>query len=216
VASRRRGTKIANRRRPPPGGLPGELTKLWRTKSVGSFDCEFGYSCMGYEIAGALGAKMADPEREVIAFLGDGSYLMMNSEIYSSVLTGNKLILVVCENGGFAVIDRCQTDQGGKPFNNMFADCKIQQFVSVDFVQHALSMGAIAEKVRSISELEQAFTRAQLADRTTVIVIDVQAQHWSPGGAWWDIGVPEVSGRPEVREARAKIEAQRRGQRIGV
>jgi 3D-(3,5/4)-trihydroxycyclohexane-1,2-dione acylhydrolase (decyclizing) len=198
------------------GGLPGELNKLWRAKSVGSFDCEFGYSCMGYEIAGALGAKMAEPDREVIAFLGDGSYLMMNSEIYSSVLTGHKLILVVCDNGGFAVIDRLQTDQGGQSFNNMFSSCKIARFVPVDFVQHAQSMGAIAEKVDSISNLEEAFTRARSTDRTTVIVIDVQAQQWAPGGTWWDIGVPEVSERAAVRDARARLEDQRKGQRAGV
>jgi len=198
------------------GGLPGEICKNWRAKSVGSFDCEFGYSCMGYEIAGALGAKMANPDRDVIAFVGDGSYLMMNSEIYSTVLTGHKLILIVCDNGGFAVINRLQTDQGGKPFNNMFADCKVKDLFPVDFVKHAESMGARAEKVRSISELEQAFARAKAADRTAVIVIDVQAQQWTPGGAWWDIGVPEISERAEVREARARIEAQRAAQRVGV
>jgi 3D-(3,5/4)-trihydroxycyclohexane-1,2-dione acylhydrolase (decyclizing) len=198
------------------GGLPGELMKLWRAKSVGSFDCEFGYSCMGYEIAGALGAKMADPDREVIAFLGDGSYLMMNSEIYSSVLTGHKLILVVCDNHGFAVIERLQTDQGGKSFNNMFSDCKTERFVPVDFVRHATSMGAIAEKVGSISDLEHAFARARSADRTTIIVVEVQAQQWTPGGTWWDIGVPEVSEREAVREARARLEKQRTGQRAGV
>jgi 3D-(3,5/4)-trihydroxycyclohexane-1,2-dione acylhydrolase (decyclizing) len=198
------------------GGLPGELNKLWRAKSVGSVDCEFGYSCMGYEIAGALGAKMAEPDREVIAFLGDGSYLMMNSEIYSSVLTGHKLILVVCDNAGFAVIDRLQTDQGGQSFNNMFSSCKIARFVPVDFVQHAASMGAIAEKVDSISNLEAAFIRARSTDRTTVIVIDVQAQQWTPGGTWWDIGVPEVSERAAVRDARARLVDQRKGQRAGV
>ncbi len=198
------------------GGLPGELGKTWRAKSVGSFDCEFGYSCMGYEIAGALGAKMADPSGEVIAFVGDGSYLMMNSEIYSSVLTGYKLILIVCDNGGFAVIERLQIGQGGRGFNNMFSTSNVQQVFPVDFVKHAESMGAIAERVRSISELEQAFLRAKAADRTTAIVIEVQAQEWTPGGAWWDVGVPEVSDRVEVREATARLKAQRARQRFGV
>ena len=198
------------------GGLPGELAKLWRTKSVGSFDCEFGYSCMGYEIAGALGAKMAYPGREVVSFVGDGSYLMLNSEIYSSVLTGHKLILVVCDNAGFAVIDRLQTGQGGKSFNNMFRTSKIKQFVPVDFVEHARSMGAIAERVQSISELEQAFARAKSADRTVCIVINVAAQRWTPGGAWWDVGVPEVSPRREVLEAAASMAALRGHQRRGV
>ncbi len=191
------------------GGLPGELCKNWRVKSLGSFDCEFGYSCMGYEIAGAWGAKMANPERDVISFVGDGSYLMMNSDIYSSVLTGHKLILVLCDNGGFAVIDRLQTDQGGKSFNNFFADCKVEQLLEVNFAGHAASMGAIAETVHSISELEEAFFRAKRADRTSVIVIKVQGRQWTPGGAWWDIGVPEVSERAEVRAARARYDADR-------
>ena len=198
------------------GGLPGELAKLWRAKSVGSFDCEFGYSCMGYEIAGALGAKMADPSREVIAFVGDGSYLMMNSEIYSSVLTGHKLILIVCDNAGFAVIDRLQVGQGGKSFNNMFLTSKIERFVPVDFVQHAQSLGAVAERVQSVGELEQAFARAKAADRTACIVINVAAQRWTPGGSWWDVGVPEVSRREEVLQARDSMATERAHQRLGV
>ena len=175
------------------GGLPGELCKNWRAKSVGTFDCEFGFSCMGYEISGGWGAKMADPDRDVIAMIGDGSYLMMNSDIYSSVLTGHKLIVVVCDNGGFAVINRLQNFKGSKSFNNLIADCRIENLVEVDFQKHAESMGALAETVHSIGELEQAFTRAKKADRTTVIVIKVQAHQWTPGDAWWDVGVPEVS-----------------------
>ena len=198
------------------GGLPGELGKAWRAKAAGTFDCEYGYSCMGYEIAGALGAKMADPGRDVIAFVGDGSYLMMNSEIYSSVLTRHKLILIVCDNGGFAVIDRLQTGQGGKSFNNMLVDCKVEQVVPVDFMRHAESMGARAEKVRSLAELEQAFVRAKAADRTAVVVIEVAVQQWLPGGAWWDVGVPEVSERAAVREARARMDGERAAQRVGV
>lgn len=198
------------------GGFPGELCKNWRAKTVGSFDCEFGFSCMGYEIAGAWGAKMANPEREVIAFVGDGSYLMMNSDIYSSVLTGHKLIVIVCDNGGFAVINRLQNGKGGKSFNNLIADCRIEEHVSVDFARHAESMGAIAETVHSIAELEQAFQRARKNDRTTVIAIKVSAHDWTPGDAWWDVGVPEVSERAEVRAARADHEAARKKQRVGV
>jgi len=198
------------------GGLPGELCKNWRAKSVGSFDCEFGFSCMGYEIAGALGAKMANPERDVIAFVGDGSYLMMNSDIYTSVLTGHKLIVVVCDNGGFAIIERLQTGNGGKSFNNLFDDCRKQRFVPVDFARHAASMGAVAETVRSLAELPAAFRRAKAADRTAVIVIKVDAHQWTPGDAWWDVAVPEVSERAEVRAARAEHEAARKKQRVGV
>ncbi|HSR72610.1 MAG TPA: 3D-(3,5/4)-trihydroxycyclohexane-1,2-dione acylhydrolase (decyclizing), partial [Kiloniellales bacterium] len=198
------------------GGLPGELCKNWKAKTVGSFDCEFGYSCMGYEIAGAWGAKMANPGRDVVAFVGDGSYLMMNSDIYSSVLTGHKLIVVVCDNGGFAVIDRLQTFKGGKSFNNLLADCRVQALVEVDFAKHAESLGAVAETVQSIAELEQAFQRAKKADRTAVIVIKVQPHQWTPGDAWWDVGVPEVSERAEVRAARDAHDAARGRQRVGV
>jgi 3D-(3,5/4)-trihydroxycyclohexane-1,2-dione acylhydrolase (decyclizing) len=198
------------------GGLPGELNKNWRARTPGTFDCEFGYSCMGYEIAGAWGAKMANPDRDVIAFVGDGSYLMMNSDIYGSVLSGHKLIVVVCDNGGFAVIDRLQTFKGGKSFNNLLADCRVERLVDVDFAKHAESMGAVAETVRSIAELEAAFRRAKAADRTAVIVIKVDAHQWTPGDAWWDVGVPEVSERAEVRRARADHDAGRKKQRVGV
>ncbi len=198
------------------GGLPGELCQNWRAKSTSTFDCEFGYSCMGYEIAGAWGAKMANPDRDVIAMVGDGSYLMMNSDIYSTVLTGHKLIVVVMDNGGFAVINRLQNAKGSKSFNNLFADCRIERLVEVDFAKHAESMGALAETVHSIGDLEQAFARAKKADRTSVIVIKVQAHEWTPGDAWWEVGVPQVSTRREVRAARADFEKGKAKQRVGV
>jgi 3D-(3,5/4)-trihydroxycyclohexane-1,2-dione acylhydrolase (decyclizing) len=198
------------------GGLPGELCKNWKAKSVGTFDCEFGFSCMGYEIAGGLGAAMADPGRDVVVFCGDGSYLMMNSEIYSSVLTGHKMIVVVCDNGGFGVIDRLQTFKGGTSFNNLIKDCRIEHEIGVDFARHAESMGAIAERVSSVTELEAAFGRAKAADRTYVIAIRVHPSEWTPGDAWWDVGVPEVSRREAVQKARAEHEDGARRQRIGV
>lgn len=198
------------------GGLPGELCQNWRAKSTSTFDCEFGYSCMGYEIAGAWGAKMADPDRDVIAMVGDGSYLMMNSDIYSTVLTGHKLIVVVMDNGGFAVINRLQNAKGSKSFNNLIADSRIEHLTFVDFAKHAESMGAIAETVHSIGDLEQAFARAKKADRTSVIVIKVQSHEWTPGDAWWEVGVPEVSTRKEVRAARAEFEKGKAKQRVGV
>jgi 3D-(3,5/4)-trihydroxycyclohexane-1,2-dione acylhydrolase (decyclizing) len=198
------------------GGLPGELCKNWRAKSVGTFDCEFGFSCMGYEIAGGWGAKMAEPERDVIVFTGDGSYLMLNSDIYSSVMTGHKLIVVVCDNGGFAVINRLQNGKGSASFNNLLEDCRRVTDTKVDFARHAESMGARAEKVSSIGELEAAFKRAKAADRTSVIVIDVDAHAWTPGDAWWDVAVPEVSQRAAVRKARADHEQGAKRQRIGV
>jgi 3D-(3,5/4)-trihydroxycyclohexane-1,2-dione acylhydrolase (decyclizing) len=198
------------------GGLPGELCKNWKARSVGTFDCEFGFSCMGYEIAGGWGAAMANPERDVVVFAGDGSYLMINSDIYSSVLTGHKMIVVVCDNGGFAVINRLQNFKGSPSFNNMIKDCRIVNEVTVDFAAHAQSMGAISEAVQSVSELEAAFGRAKAADRTYVICIKVSGHDWTPGDAWWDVGVPEVSARESVRKARAEHEEGSKKQRIGV
>lgn len=196
------------------GGFPGEFCKNWRSREPGDFDCEFGYSCMGYEIAGALGARMARPKGEVFALVGDGSYLMMNSDILSSVMTGNKLIIVVCDNGGYAVIERLQTFKGGAPFNNRFASCRGEE-IEVDFAAHARSMGAQAETVRTVSELEAALQRARQADRTFVIAMKTHPAKWTPGDAWWDVGVPEESARKEVRAARAAHEAARKDQRPG-
>jgi 3D-(3,5/4)-trihydroxycyclohexane-1,2-dione acylhydrolase (decyclizing) len=198
------------------GGLPGELSKNWRVKAADSFDCEFGFSCMGYEIAGGWGLKMAHPERDVVVFVGDGSYLMMNSDIYSTVLTGHKLIVVVCDNGGYAVIDRLQNFKGGTSFNNLFEHCRGVRQVGVDFAGHARSLGALAERVTSIVELEQAFERAKAADRTYLIEIKVSATQWTPGDAWWDVGVPQVSARESVRDAAAQHAADKKKQRIGV
>jgi len=198
------------------GGFPGELNKHWRALGVGSFDCEYGFSCMGYEIGGAWGAAMALPERTVISFCGDGSYLMANSDIYSSVLSGHKFIVILCDNGGYAVINRLQEFKGGAPFNNLFEHSRFKELVYVDFVQHAQAMGARAEGVATLEELEQALERARAADRTTVIVTKTDPYTWTGGDAWWDVGVPEVSDSEEVRMAKAQHEAERKHQRLGV
>ncbi len=198
------------------GGLPGELTKGWRVKDPGTFDCEFGFSCMGYEIAGGWGAAMADPDRDVIVMTGDGSYLMMNSDIYSSALTGHKMIVIVCDNGGFAVINRLQNFKGVPSFNNLIKDSRVKEPFAVDFAKHAEAMGALTRHVESLADLEQAIDWAKANDRTTVISINTDAHTWTPGDAWWDVGVPEVSERDSVREARADHEKGRKGQRVGV
>jgi 3D-(3,5/4)-trihydroxycyclohexane-1,2-dione acylhydrolase (decyclizing) len=197
------------------GGLPAELNNGWRAKGVNSFDAEYGYSCMGYEISGGWGAKMALPDREVIVFVGDGSYLMMNSDLYSSVLTGHKLIVVVCDNGGFAVINRLQVNQGGRPFNNMFKDSRVKEVVDIDFAAHAASMGCLAETVHSIPELEAAFGRARAADQTYVIALRTHPNSWTEGGVFWEVAVPEVSDRAEVRAARAAMDEGKAAQRVG-
>jgi 3D-(3,5/4)-trihydroxycyclohexane-1,2-dione acylhydrolase (decyclizing) len=198
------------------GGFPGELCKNWRVKEPGTFDCEFGFSCMGYEIAGAWGAKMADESRDVIAFIGDGSYLMMNSDIYSTVLTGHKLIVVLCDNGGFAVINRLQNFKGVPSFNNQIEDCRIVRQVDVDFAAHAASMGALTRTVESLTDLEDAIRWAKTTDRTTVLVVKTDAYTWTPGDAWWDVGVPEVSERASVKKARKEHAEGRKKQRVGV
>ena len=198
------------------GGLPGELSMGWRSKGIGTFDSEYGYSTMGYEIAGAWGARIARPTGEVIAWVGDGSYLMMNSDIYSTVMTGQKVIFMVCDNGGYAVINRLQVNTGGAEFNNLLRNTHHERYFQVDFVQHAESMGAIAERVESVDALAAAFARARAADRTYVIVVPVSEYTWTEGGAWWEVGVPEVSERAKVRAAREDWAAKKQNQRVGV
>ncbi len=200
------------------GGLPGELCQNWRAKTAHTFDCEFGFSCMGYEIAGGWGTKMAlGDDRDVVVMVGDGSYQLMNCDIYSTVLTGHKLIVIVCDNGGFSVIERLQTAKGGAKFNNRYETVRKERFVEFDFVKHAEAMGAMAEQVTSIADLEQAFARAKANDRTTVISIKVSHNEWTPGFGWWDVGVPEVSQRDSVNAATKEHTADRASkQRVGV
>ena len=191
------------------GGLPGELHKLWQASALGTYHLEYGYSCMGYEIAGGLGVKLARPEREVFVLVGDGSYLMMNSEIATSVMLGFKLNVVVLDNGGFGCIDRLQRATGSEPFNNLAADR------GIDFRAHAESLGAYAVQVTGIAELETALRQALAADRTSVVVIHTDPRMaTSAGGHWWDVGVPEVSSRPQVNAARRNYETSRAAQRL--
>ncbi|MGZ2259045.1 3D-(3,5/4)-trihydroxycyclohexane-1,2-dione acylhydrolase (decyclizing) [Roseobacter sp. A03A-229] len=205
------------------GGLPAEVTANWRTLDPGTVDVEFGFSCMGYEIAGAWGARIAqsqrEPERDTITFCGDGSYLMLNSDIYSSVLTGQKLIILLLDNGGFAVINKLQNNTGNESFNNLIADCPtVAEPFAVDFEAHAASMGAHAETVENPAELGEAFKRAQAADKTSVIVMKVDAyEGWTTQGhTWWECGTPQVSTSEKVRTAHADWESARPRQRKGV
>jgi len=198
------------------GGLPGELHKLWRPGAVGGYHVEYGFSCMGYEIAGGLGVKMAEPDREVVVVIGDGSYLMMNSEIATAVMLGLKLILVINDNRGFGCINRLQKATGGAPFNNLLRDARHEQMPNVDFVAHAASLGAKAVKVSSIAELETAFKAAKAAKGVQAIVIDTDPlQSTDAGGTWWEVAVPEVSARAEVDAARKLYEIALPRQRLG-
>lgn len=188
------------------GGLPGELHKLWRTDRVGGYHLEYGYSCMGYEIAGGMGVKMACPDRDVIVLVGDGSYMMLNSELASSVMLGHKIIVVVLDNGGYGCINRLQVSTGGAPFNNLFGDCVAADDGAplLDFARHASAMGAASEHVENLAELELAVGRAKAADRSYLISLRTDPDQSSGGGFWWDVAVPEVSGRAEVTAARAE------------
>ncbi len=195
------------------GGLPGELHKHWQASEPGGYHLEYGYSCMGYEIAGGLGVKMAQPGREVIVLVGDGSYLMLNSEIATSVMLGLKLTIVVLDNRGFACISRLQQATGGAGFNNLLQDARHATLPAIDFAAHAASLGALAEKVDGLAGLASALERARVATRTVVLAIDTDPMPATDaGGHWWDVAVPEVSDRSEVQRARAAYEQARRAQ----
>src|SRR6185437_9620355 len=135
------------------GGLPGELHKLWRPARAGGYHVEYGFSCMGYEIAGGLGVKLAQPEREVVVMVGDGSYLMLNSEIATAAMRGLKLVIVLLDNRGFGCINRLQKATGGAPFNNLLADTPGQDLAPIDFAAHAAALGAASEKVPDMDAL---------------------------------------------------------------
>ncbi|MEY4677340.1 MAG: hypothetical protein RI992_55, partial [Actinomycetota bacterium] len=186
------------------GGLPGELNNNWLSKSLDSFDCEYGYSCMGYEVAGAWGAalalKNAGRTGKVISMVGDGSYLMMNSEILSAVNNGDSLVYILCDNGGYAVIQRLQTSNGSKSYRTMFNDSDLNKPFDVDFVAHANSMGAKAKKI-TIQSLKDEFIAAKKNSGVTVLVIDTHPSKWTEGGAFWEVGVSGVSSEPEIQNA---------------
>jgi 3D-(3,5/4)-trihydroxycyclohexane-1,2-dione acylhydrolase (decyclizing) len=206
------------------GGIPGEVQKGWRVKAPNTFDLEFGFSCMGYEIAAGWGCALAQSGPggmggTPIVMLGDGTYMMMNSDIYSTVLSGHKMIVVVCDNGGYAVISRLQQFKGVPGFNNLLKDCRITDKANplhVDFAAHAAAMGALSRRCESLADLEAALEWARGNDRTTVITIVTDAYAWVPGDADWDVGVPEVSDSDSVHKARAHQEEIRAKQRVGV
>ena len=199
------------------GGLPGEVNVNWASKGIATVDTEYGFSCMGYEIAGAWGAAFARTSGQIYALVGDGSFLMLNSDIYSSVLSGKKFILVVCDNEGYAVIERLQVGQGGASYNNMLSDARGPgSSVRVDFHAHAQALGALTFTVGDMEEFRNALAAARDADRTTVIVTKVRASDWTLGGAFWEVGVPTTSDRPGVIAARIAMDEGLVNQRRGV
>lgn len=199
------------------GTLPAELHKLWRATLPGNYHMDYGYSCMGYEIAGGLGVKMARPNQEVIVMVGDGSYMMMNSELATSVLLGQKLIIVVLDNRGYGCIERLQLKSGSPSFNNMLDDCVPEggKRSTIDFAMHARSMGAEAVHVKDVAELKSAMARARAATHTCVLVIDTtHSRITEEGGCWWEVAIPEVSERPEVHAAHSRYLAAKQNQRV--
>lgn len=198
------------------GGLPGELNNNWLAKGVATFDCEYGFSCMGYEISGAFGAAIAQQDRKkrgrVFAMTGDGSYLMLNSDIYSAVLHRYPMTLIVCDNGGYAVISRLQVNNGADSFRTMLTENA--DVPRVDFEAHAASMGADAYRVKTIAELSKTLIETRESDRVVVIVIETAPTVWTEGGAFWEVSVPEISDKPLVQQARRLLDEEKKKQRI--
>ncbi|MEU2038287.1 3D-(3,5/4)-trihydroxycyclohexane-1,2-dione acylhydrolase (decyclizing) [Nocardia niwae] len=194
------------------GGLPGELIGGWRaTGGAPAMDVEYGFSCMGYELAGAWGAAMARTGGVVTTLLGDGSYLMLNSELFSAAFAGHPFVAVVCDNDGYAVIARLQEGQGGEPFNNFYADCRstLEQPPRVDFAAHAAALGCCVFTAADLDELRDAYERARAAARVerrpAVLVVRTRPSAWTDAGAWWEVGVPEhLTGRAAYDEAKPR------------
>ena len=198
------------------GGLVGEVVQIWKPKQKNTFETEWGFSCMGYEISGALGIKMAKPDQDVIVFVGDGSYLLANSDIYSSVIYDKKLIIVVCDNGGHMVINRLQLAKGGKEYICNLRAARASNLQFVDFEAHAKSMGANGETVSSTSELEAAFLRAKKSDKTYVISLITDGYQWLDGTSFWESPTLEVHSTEENKKAYTDFTEGKNKQRKGV
>jgi 3D-(3,5/4)-trihydroxycyclohexane-1,2-dione acylhydrolase (decyclizing) len=191
------------------GSLPGDLHKLWRARQPNTYHLEYGYSCMGYEIAGGLGVKMADPSRDVIVMVGDGSYLMMAQEIVTSVQDGHKLIIVLLDSSGYASIGGLSRSIGSGGFGTQF-----EYDVPIDLAANAESLGAIVFRANDRAAFDAALQAARSADRTAVIYARVDPLQGLPGyESWWDVPIAEVSDQPEVRSARSAWEVRQNARR---
>ena len=198
------------------GSMPGELHKLWRVGMTDGYHMEYGFSCMGYEVAAGLGVHLADPSRPNVVFAGDGSYLMANSELATAVMMGASMTLIITDNRGFGCINRLQAGTGGAAFNNLFADSHHEVMPEIDFVAHAGSMGARAVKAHSIAELEELVSQSIKKQGVDVIVIDTDpGPSTEAGGTWWDVGVPDISNRQSVMDAHQNHQSGRDKQAKG-
>ena len=200
------------------GSLPGDLHKLWRTRQPGGYHLEYGYSCMGYEIAGGLGAKMANPNREVYVMVGDGSYLMMAQEIVTSIQEGYKLNIVLLDNHGFSSIGGLSRGSGNAGLGTNYRYRRGEKYdgdlLPVDLAANAASLGACVIRAKTHEELKSALASARKHDRTSVIVVETSYDDRVPGyESWWDVAIAEVSESESVRAARAKYEQARKKER---
>jgi len=196
------------------GTMPGALQVLWQS-AKGGYHMEYGFSCMGYEVAGAMGIKLARPDKDVICFVGDGSYMMANSELATAVMRRVPFTVVLTDNRGYGCINRLQIECGGAEFNNMYKDCNVDVQPEIDFVAHAASMGAHAEKIGSIAELEARIAAARGRNIPSVLVIDTDAVPGTDaGGHWWDVAVPQVGGPERLERARARYTENAANQRV--
>jgi 3D-(3,5/4)-trihydroxycyclohexane-1,2-dione acylhydrolase (decyclizing) len=201
------------------GSLPGDLHKLWRTRDPNGYHLEYGYSCMGYEISGGMGVKMAAPDRDVYILVGDGSYLMMAQEIVTAAQEGYRLIIVVLDNHGFSSIGGLSRACGNRGMGTEYRyrrNGKLEgDRVLVDFVANAQSLGAHAVRAESREDLRKALREARQRPETSVIVIETSYDQRVPGyESWWDVPIAEVSEVESVRAARAKYVKAREKQRV--
>ena len=202
------------------GSMPGDLQLLWRARDPKQYQVEYGYSCMGFEIAGALGIKMADPSREVFALVGDGSYLMMAQEIVTSVAEGVKLIIVLVQNQGFASIGALSESLGSQRFGTSYRFRSADQdydgsYLPVDLAANAESLGASVIRCRTVADLRDGLKRARDADRTTVVHIETDPLSPVPSSeSWWDVPVSEISELSSTRAAREAYEKAKRDQKL--
>jgi 3D-(3,5/4)-trihydroxycyclohexane-1,2-dione acylhydrolase (decyclizing) len=202
------------------GSLPGDLLKLWRPEDPKAYHVEYGYSCMGYEIPAGLGVKLAEPDREVVVMIGDGTYLMLNSEIVTAVAEGIRITVVIFDNHGYQCIRDLQKNVGVPAFGNelRFREQASNRltggYVPVDFQKHAESMGALSIFARTEAEIRDALAQARVADRTTVITVPVSPDRRAPGyESWWDVPPAATSGQDGVRGARERYDAAVANQR---
>jgi len=201
------------------GSMPGDLHKLWRSRDPKQYQLEYGYSCMGYEIAGGLGVKMAAPEREVYVMVGDGSYLMMAQEIITSIQEGYKLTIVLVNNNGFASIGGLSEAVGSHRFGTQYRFRRSDtgqldgQPIPVDLAANARSLGAHVIPCKSIEDVRMALQTAKKYDKTTVIYVETDMYQNVAGYSWWDVPVAEVSEIKEVQQAFEQYQQEKKKER---